>query len=50
MESSTGATHSKFWLLWPILSLIVAAASSVQVFYRDVWFDLFQPRVFPGIA
>ena len=45
MGSSTGATHSKFWLVWAILSLIVAAASSVQVFYHDVWYDLFDPHM-----
>ena len=45
MGSSTGATHSKFWLVSAILSLIVAAASSVQVFYHDVWYDLFDPHM-----
>ena len=45
MESSASTNQGRSRLVWAVFSLVAAAVSSIQVFYDNVWFDLFQPRM-----
>ena len=46
MESSTGiTTRGQSGLVWAVLSLVAAVVSSLQVFYHNVWYDLFDPHM-----
>src|SRR5258708_3475118 len=33
------------WGSWALLSLILAGAASAQIFYSNLWYDLFRPRM-----
>jgi hypothetical protein len=33
------------WAKWALMSLLFASAASAQILYHNIWYDLFQPRL-----